>query len=39
MFAVYSSIGNNLTTNSSTVQVRVVVSGPYGFFGTNNNSA
>ena len=39
MFAVYTSIGNNLTTNGSSVQVRVVVSGPYGFYGTSNNSA
>ena len=39
MFAVYTSIGNNLTTSGSSVQVRVTVSSPYGFFGTNNNSA
>ena len=39
MFAVYSSIGNNLTTSGNALQVRVGVSTPYGFSATNNNSA
>jgi hypothetical protein len=39
MFAVYSSIGNNLTTSGNSLQVRVGVASPYGYFGTNNNSA
>ena len=36
MFAVYSSIGNNLTVNNTTVQVRLPKIGLYGGFSAVN---